>query len=274
VVTSGVKDLDRMLSGGLRGGELLILAARPSIGKTALMLHMARRTHSVVFSLEMPKKAILNRLTSTHAGVSYDVAMNPNVIGDATRRDHLRDRWLTASEEVATWPLVILDGPHTTAQITATVDRLRQERPVDAVYVDHLGWLNDQFRYSSQYERASELSRRVKRVALSTGLPVVALSQLNRDVESNPGCVPFLSNLRDSGKVEEDADAVILLYRRFYYVQKGMVKPGPEDYITGKDWERVSLSIAKNRNGETGSIDLGWEPFGMRYHEVSERSAA
>lgn len=270
VTPTGVAMLDRMLAGGLRGGDMLVLAARPSIGKTALMLHMAARSRSLVFSLEMPRKAIYNRIVSTEAGVSYDVAMTR--VGDMAQRE----RWLEASERVRSWSLEIIDDIRTTAGIEAEVERRKLDGAVDAVFVDHIGWLSDPFPgKASQYDKVSALSRRCKELALRQDVPVVVVSQLNREVEHRSGCFPYMSDLRESGKIEEDADVIALMFRRAYYADKGMVAPDDEkDHILGTGWDRLSLNIAKNRNGSTGGVDLGWERQTMRVHEVDERWAA
>lgn len=270
VVTTGIESLDRMLSGGMRAQELMVIGARPSMGKTALMLHMARRTRSLVFSLEMPERQVLNRLISAEAGVGFDVAMQH--VGDAEHRD----RWLKASERVASWPVTIVDTPGmTTARIEAMVERQMGTQPVDAVYIDHLGYLADQFRYTNEQEKTGELIRRCKLLARRCSVPVVVLSQLNRDVESRQSCVPYMSDIRSSGRVEEDADVVGLLFRRRYYVEKGMVSEKPEeDWITATDWERVVINVAKNRNGPVGSVEMGWEAAAMRFHDPRERRAA
>lgn len=271
---TGIKRFDRMMAGGLRAGQVMYLGARPSMGKTALMLKMASQSRSIFFSLEMPKEDLLNRLASTLAGVSFSVAMDPDEMLDVTIRDALRDRWLDASYEVQTWPLTIVDNVFDTVGMRRFVDQMRQSGEVDGVYVDHVGIINDRIPRASLYERTSEISHRIKRLAMDAKLPVVVAAQLNRDVESRPGCLPYMSDMRNAGELEEDAHVVALMYRRKYYVDKGMVKESPEeDWIhpTKGDpsWQKVSINLAKNRNGEPGMIDLGWEPRAMRYHEVA-----
>lgn len=267
VVSTGIAHLDQLLGGGLRGGELSIWAARPSIGKSGLMLAVARLHRSLVFSLEMPRDVSLNRLISSQAGVSYDVAMRS--VGDIEHRN----AWLNASAEVESWPLTIVDDVRTTVGIEAMVQRTKAERGVDVVFIDHLGWLSDRFAgKASEYEKMSFFSRRCKEIARHCDVPVVALSQLNREVEHRTGCLPYMSDLRESGKIEEDADHVILLYRRRYYSERNMggLKPDLEDYIAGRPaWDRLNLNLVKNRNGAVGSVDVGWEGKTMRVHDLS-----
>jgi replicative DNA helicase len=269
VVPTGVRMLDGMLAGGMRGGDLVILAARTSMGKTATMLHVAKRSRSLVFSLEMTEEAILNRLACTEAGVPYDVGMTTIGI-----QEH-RNRLLDATDRVRRMPLTVLDKPWTTARIEAEIERRRLDGEVDAVFIDHISKLSDEFRRASEYERISALSARCKNMALRHDVPVIVLSQLNREVEHRRGCMPFLSDLRESGKLEEDADAVLLLWRRAYYVEKGMADADEEkDRITGTAWDRLTVNVAKNRNGITGIVDMGFDRNTMRLHEVSERMAA
>lgn len=272
IVKTGITLLDRLLGGGLRGGELSVWAARPSMGKSGVMLAVARRYRSLVFSLEMPRDVCLNRLISSQAGVPYDVAMN------AVRDVEQQNAWLTASGEVEGWPLQIIDDVRTTTAIEAMIAKTQAESGVDVVFIDHLGWLGDRFpERASEYNKMSFFSRRCKEIARNCNVPVVALSQLNREVEHRSGCLPYMSDLRESGKIEEDADHIMLMYRRRYYSERNMggLKPDIEDYIAGRPaWDRLNLNVVKNRNGAVGSVDVGWEGKSMRVHDVDERLAA
>lgn len=268
-ILTGVNDVDRM-TGGMGKRELWVIAARPSMGKSALMLHMARRSRSLIFSLEMPRTQILNRMVAAEAGVPYAIATS--VVGDHDKRS----RWLEATERIAQLPMTIVDSPGmTTAKIQAIAARAIAEQGTNVVYIDHLNYLSDQLRTSNEQEKIGELVRRCKHLADVLDVPVVLLSQLNREAESRQGCVPYLSDLRSSGRIEEDAFFVGLLYRRHYYSERNMVDPKPElDWIPQTDWQSVQLIVAKNRNGETGTAYLGWEAKSMRFHEASERRIA
>jgi replicative DNA helicase len=135
--------------------------------------------------------------------------------------------------------------------------------------------LADQFRAGSDQERVGELAARCKRLAQRLGVTVVLLSQLNREAEGRSGCMPYLSDLRSSGRIEEVADVVSLLYRRSYYSNKGMVDVNPTlDFFNETGFENVQVIVAKNRNGATGTLNLGWDPRPMRFVESWERSAA
>ena len=263
VISTGIPSVDHLASGGMRRKELWVLAARPSMGKTALMLHMARRCRSLIFSLEMSAEAVTNRLISTEAGVPYDVAMK--AMGDLA----MRNRWLEAAQLVRSLPITIIDASTTTGQIETTALKLASDQGLDAVFVDHLDHLADRIRTESAFERASELIKRCKGVAMTTGLPLLVLSQLNRAAEERPTCLPQLSDIRTSGRIEEFADVVGLMFRRRYYVARQKLDAGPEDYVSpSSNLERVQVDIAKNRNGEIGLALMGWEPRAMRFHDV------
>lgn len=267
VVPTGLAMLNRMFNGGFRTDDFIVIAGRPGMGKTAFALHLARQCRALFVTLEMPAEAILNRLIAAEAGVPFAVGVSK--IGDIGQRR----RWIEAAERLAYEPLMVREDLKTTAQIQAEVERLRREDAIDLVVIDHLDWLEDRFKLgTSQYDRVSALSRRATQIVKATKVPVVMLSQLNRDVEHRPGCTPYLSDLRDSGKVEQDATGIILLYTRAYYASRGMggLKPEHEkDYILGHPtWDRMSLSIAKNRNGMTGGVDCGWEGKVMKVHDV------
>ena len=262
VVPTGIPSVDALASGGMRAGELWVLAARPSMGKTALMLHMARRCRSLVCSLEMTAQAVTNRLISTEAGVPYDLAMRR--MGDLTARN----RWLEAAAMIRSLPMTIVDATSTTSRIEALAHRLKADQGLDAIFIDHLDHLSDRIRTDSPYERASELIMRCKQLAMATGVPVLVLSQLNRAAEERPTCLPQLSDIRSSGRIEEFADVVGLMFRRRYYVERGRLDATTEDYVSlTSNQERVQVDIAKNRNGQIGLALMGWEPKAMRFHE-------
>jgi replicative DNA helicase len=248
----------------MRRRELWVIAARPSMGKSALMLHMARRTRALIFSLEMPAEQVLNRMICAEAGVPYGVAYQQ--IGDLDQRD----RWLAASERLERMTGMIVDKPGmTTAKMQAIASRAIAEHGINAVYIDHLNYVSDQFRFGNEQEKTGELVRRCKQLANVCDVPVVLISQLNREAESREGCMPRMSDLRSSGRIEEDADFVGLLYRRLYYVNRGMIDAKPElDWVTASNRQKVQLMVTKNRNGETGTAWLGWDASAMSFHET------
>lgn len=260
--------VDRLLGGGLRDSQLIYLAARPGMGKSAFMNHIAANRNVAIFSLEMPWQDVRNRMVATLAGVPFETGVR--AIGDVEQQA----RWVDASFEVETWPVHVIDNLRTTAQIESRCLRLQQEGGLDAVFIDHLGLLSDENKRGGEYERVSMISRRLKEMAMRLAIPTVCLSQLNREVESRTECIPQLSDLRDSGRIEEDADVVLMLYNRRYYVTKGMLKSGDDDFIPQTNWDRVKVKVEKNRNGEPGIADIGWEGKYMRWHDADERRAA
>ncbi len=266
VVPSGIGELDRILSGGFRPAELTILGAKQSMGKTATMLRIARKKPWLVFSLEMTTEAINRRFIATEAGVSFDVAFRtPNDV-------KLQDRWLEASDAVAQWPTMVIGEPGmTTMRMEAMAERTMQEREVCGVMIDHTGHVTDSIP-GSLYEKTSEVAKRIKHMAGRLNLPVLALQQLNREVERRSTCMPTMSDLSDSGKWEQVADVVALLFRRNYYVSKGILEADTDqDYIRiGDKWnlERLKVKVEKNRNGDTGVVDLGWDGMSMRLVEA------
>lgn len=265
VFRTRIDQLDAMTDGGMRRRELWIYAARPSMGKSSLMLHTARHQRAVIFSLEMPRDRILNRMIAAEAGVPYAVATT--IVGDVRQRD----RWIEASEKIEKLPIMLIDSPGmTTAKIESITARAVAEQGVDVIYIDHLNYLFDQFRYSNEQEKTGELVRRCKHIADAQNVTVVLLSQLNREAETRTGCMPHMADLRSSGRIEEDADFVGLLYRRLYYVGRGMLDGKPElDWVPNTQLQKVQFMVAKNRNGDTGTALLGWEAPSMKFHEAA-----
>jgi replicative DNA helicase len=268
-IPTGISEIDQM-TGGMGRRELWIIAARPSMGKSALMLHMAKNMRSLIFSLEMPVNQILNRMVAAEAGVPYSVATSQ--VGDVKQRE----AWLAASERVGRLPMMFNDSPGmTTARIQGIASRAIAENGVNAIFIDHLNYISDHFKSTNEQEKTGEVVRRCKHLADMLDVPVVLLSQLNREAESRQGCMPYMSDLRSSGRIEEDAHFVGLLYRRAYYSERSMVDPKPElDFVHATNWQNVQLIVAKNRNGETGTAFLGWEAKSMRFHDLGERRIA
>jgi len=264
-IPTGLPYLDRMLNGGFRPGQLIVIGARPGMGKTAIAIRLCLKQPSHLVSLEMVKDEIVDRMTAQYGDVPYRVAHD--LIGDVA----LRDRWLTATEAVGRLPVTIADrARQTTLQIESELARLVAERGVRLCVIDHLDWLGDKIKTDSQEARTAELIHRCKQMARALGIPVVVLAQLNRNVEHRPGFVPFLSDFRNSGAIEQDADVALLLYRRRYYSERGMLaEDANEDWVTGSNLHRAELIVAKNRNGAIGTVRLGWQPEVMDFREAA-----
>lgn len=261
-VETGFKDLDDMTS-GLQPGELIIVAARPSLGKTALALnigaHAALEGKVVgVFSLEMSKESLLIRLLCSEARIDSHKLRT----GFADNDDW--QKMSRALGRLAEAPLYIDDTPSLNImQIRAKARRLLAERKrLDLVIVDYLQLITGHTRFENRTQEVSYISRSLKSIAKELSAPVLALSQLSRAPEAGKGREPQLSDLRDSGSIEQDADVVIFIHR-------GM----PSGEGTGFDEPGVvtELNVGKQRNGPTGPIKLVFLKPYTRFENYTER---
>ena len=267
-VPTGVRTLDERTYGGFKAGELVYVGGRPGSGKTSLALQMARAAaesghRALIVELEMSREALLNRAIASAAGVPFGVAYQQ--IGDVLQRD----RWLEASEQLETLPLSLETDLSTVDRIAAYCERAAAEQPVEAIFIDHLDYLSepDLARLSPE-QRTAETSKRLRRLANNLQVPVIVLAQLNRAVEAHPPFKPNLAHFRYSGAVEQDADFALLLWRRKYYVDKGMLDSHvDDDYDGSSSRHKVELMVAKHRNGDVGVVGLAWEPATMSFHE-------
>lgn len=260
---TGFSRFDAM-TGGFLPGQLIILAARPGIGKTALALNWLLRVakshrHPLFYSLEMSREEVFNRLLSAHSGVDLKRAM-------AQRDTTVIRRLAEAKEELNRLPFWIADRAELTVrEIVAMVDRHIVQHGVDLVIIDYLQLISSpkDSRGAKQNEavRVAEISRGLKLLAKDHGVPVVVLSQLNREVEHRQGGTPQLSDLRDSGSLEQDADMVCFLARNM----KPSMDGAPPD-------RSANLVIAKQRNGPVGVIPLDFDGPTTQYHEVERRT--
>ncbi len=237
---------------GLQPGQLVIVGARPSVGKTAfacnMAANMARRGSTVLmFSLEMGKEDILSRILLSEGKTSRREIFS----GETTKV-------LSAAEEVRKWGLHIDDRSSPTAgQIASQAYKIRQKSgKLDCIFIDYLGLIQTYKKSGkSRQEEVAEVSRAMKLLAREIGCPVVLLSQLNRMVEGRGNKEPFMSDLRESGAVEQDADLILLLHR-------------PWLYDKSEDERSAKLIVAKNRNGMVGDIDLVWNSEQTRFMEA------
>jgi replicative DNA helicase len=246
---SGFKDLDS-ITGGFQPGNLVILAARPSMGKSALVCNIAENAvlagHGVaLFSLEMSESELAQRFVASQARIK----------GEALRRGKVPEtQWpkiLEASGRLAQAPMYIDDSSDTGAlEVRAKSRRLHAQLPggLGLIIIDYLQLMRHEGRVESRVEQVSQISRSLKGLARELDVPVVALSQLSRAVEQRGGDKkPVLSDLRDSGAIEQDADLVMFIYRDEYY-DKESERPGEADII-----------IAKHRNGPVGEVVLTFQ---------------
>jgi len=243
-IPTGFKDLDEMLS-GLQRGDLVIIAARPSMGKTSLALNIAQHVgtktnHTVgLFSLEMSKEQIFLRLLSGEAGID----------GQRLRTGFLHsDDWDKLTQALAVLGdarIYIDDTPGIgVLEMRAKARRLQGEKALDLLVVDYIQLMQARGRFDNRTQELGSISRSLKGLAKELNIPIVVLSQLSRAPEARADHKPQLSDLRESGALEQDADVVMLIYREDQY------NPTPEN-------ENVAeLIVAKQRNGPTGSVDL------------------
>lgn len=284
-VTWGVTDIDR-LTQGLHAGELVILAGRPGMGKSAVALSAARAAaesglSTVLFSLEMSSAQLGLRLISEASarhgtGVAYSRLRS----GQISAGDF--DHCAAVIGSLATLPLYIEDNASANiAQIGARVRRHgrngeRAGKPVGLVVVDYLQLVRPGDRYTGQRTaEVTEISAGLKRIARDENVAVLALSQLSRQVESREDKRPMLSDLRESGSIEQDADAVAFLYREEYYLLGREPRPGTEKHIQWQtDMEaahnKLEFILAKQRHGPTGSVLIGFDPATNRIFDLAD----
>ena len=258
-VPTGFMDFDHMTS-GLQPGNFVIIAARPSMGKTTLVLNMAQNIALeqerpvAIFSLEMPAQDIVMRMLSAESHIDF---------GRLRTGNFSEDYWapLTAAAgRLAEAPVLINDNRGLTVQgLRAEGRRLKGEHNnLALIIVDYLQLLRGTGRYHSREQEISEISRALKVLAWELSVPIIACSQLSREVERRPDKQPQLSDLRESGAIEQDADLVAFLYREDYY----------EDEEAG-DRVEANLMIKKQRNGPTGTVVLYFTKKQMRFENLS-----
>ncbi len=250
-VPSGFVDLDNQLT-GFHGGELIILAARPGIGKTSLAmnfaLHVAAKENLpvAVFSLEMPSVQLLTRLLATHAKVDMKKLRG----GRLSPADEERISE-SANELFRTQFYVDDSGGLSSFDLRAKARRLKQkEGKLGLIIVDYLQLMHQKGKVESRQLEVAEISRALKQLAKELDVPIIALSQLNRKVEERKGGKPMLSDLRESGAIEQDADVVMFIHRE----DEG--EEGSPPQSQHNTVIPVELIIAKQRNGPIGSVDL------------------
>ncbi|RQP09715.1 MAG: replicative DNA helicase [Microbacteriaceae bacterium] len=256
-VPTGFTELDEMTN-GLHPGQLILIAARPALGKSTLALDFARAasiTHglpSVFFSLEMGRSEIAMRLLSAESNIFLQKLRK----GDVRAED-----WTTLAStrgRIADAPLYIDDSPNMTlVEIRAKCRRLKQQVGLKLIVIDYLQLMTSGKKVESRQQEVSEFSRALKLLAKELQVPVIALSQLNRGPEQRVDKKPQIADLRESGSLEQDADMVILLHRESAY-DKESSRPGEADLI-----------VAKHRNGPTGTITVAFQGAFSRFADMA-----
>jgi replicative DNA helicase len=262
-VASGFPRLDRMTT-GFQKGDLVIVAARPSMGKTSWVLNVAQNAaidHKVpvaLFSLEMSKEQLVQRLLCAEARVEAQKLRT----GRLSPSDYQRIG--TAGAKLNTAPVWIDDSPGgTVLEMRAKARRLKAEAGLGLLVIDYLQLMAGSGRQENRQQEVSQISRNLKALARELEVPVIALSQLSRGPEQRTDHRPQLSDLRDSGSIEQDADLVMFLYRPKYYSSSGMDADG--NSLEGK----AELIIGKQRNGPVGTVDLYFHEAYTRFDEVT-----
>ena len=257
--SSGLRDLDKITS-GFQNSNLIILAARPAMGKTSLALGIARhlgvsaRVPGVVFSLEMSRGEIAQRFIATEARVDSTRMRS----GDVRDEDWMRIQ--DACNRLSDAPIYVDDTAGINLmEIRSKARRLKMKEPdLGLVMIDYLQLMSSGSNEENRVQEISQISRQLKVLARDLDVPVIALSQLSRGVESRTDKRPLLSDLRESGSIEQDADVVMFIYRDDYYNKETSEKPGTAELI-----------VAKHRNGAVGTVDLAFMPHYTTFADLA-----
>jgi len=266
---SGFVGLDEFL-GGFQPSDLLIIAGRPSLGKTSLALSIARNAAVeqgacvALFSLEMAREPLVLRLLASESGVnSRRVRLGVHLNEDEEKQI------MEATGILSEAPIYIDDSPQLrVVEMRGKARRLHYERGINLIIVDYLQLMQGDGRRENRVQEISYISRSLKALARELNVPVLAVSQLSRAVEWRASHIPQLSDLRESGSIEQDADIVMFIYRDDYYypTREAWEKDHPgEDYPQGI----ANIIIAKHRNGPTGEIDLHFLPKTAKFEDIA-----
>jgi replicative DNA helicase len=242
-VPTGFVDIDRIL-GGFQRSDFILIAARPSVGKTSLCLSMARNAarygkHVGVFSLEMASEQVVQRIVSGETGIDAQRLRLGNL------REEEWPLFVQATGNIADLPIFIDDTPSISAmQLRTKARRLHAEHGLDLVFIDYLQLMTSDTRTENRVQEVSHISRSLKGLARELNVPVVAASQLSRAVEQRTEKRPVLADLRESGSLEQDADVVLFIYR-------------DEMYHPETEQQNIAeVMVSKHRNGPTGTVQL------------------
>lgn len=258
-VTTGFTDMNSLL-GGFQKSDLVLLAARPSMGKTALAVNLAVNAAKAgkkvaMFSLEMSKTQIGQRILAAFAQMNLSSLFK----GELEGQDLVN--LITASNELSNYNLHVDDtAAISLIELKAKLRRLKMEEGLDLVVIDYLQLMTTGERNENRVQEISQISRGLKAIAKELDVPVLALSQLSRALEQRPDKRPKLSDLRESGAIEQDADIVMFLYR---------------DYVYNKETENPNLAeviVSKHRNGPIGVVNLIWKDEYTRFFDVSKNA--
>ncbi len=262
-LATGFTELDKMTS-GLHPGEMTIIAARPSMGKTAFSLnvaqHIALRGKKCIayFSLEMGKESMMMRMLSAEARVNMGEIRNGKI------QDSAWPKLINAASALSEASIFIDDTPGMSPfEIRSRARRLKAEHGLDCIMIDYLQLMSMKQKFSSREQEVAEISKNLKAIAKELQIPIIALAQLNRGVEGRSDRRPMLSDLRESGSIEQDADVIMMLYRDDYYDKEDPDKQGHAEVIVGKQ-----------RNGATGTVKLRFDAKYNRFRDADNEGGA
>ncbi len=290
-IVSGFGDLDNML-GGMQNSDLIILAGRPSMGKTALATNIAfnaakyfskeeNKGSVVLFSLEMSAEQIGLRILAEQSKISSDKLRK----GDIDEKDSLQLQ--NTYQEINNLNFFFDDSPNlTVSELRSKLRRYKNNFNIKLVLIDYLQLIKPESNRDNRVNELSEITRNLKQLAKEFNLPVISLSQLSRQVENREDKRPLLSDLRESGSIEQDADVVLFIYRESYYLQRNEPTRGTdetqESYQKKHDsWKerneqvfnKAELIVAKQRNGPTGKIELYFDDKYTKFLGVEKNAS-
>ena len=257
---SGFYDLDEKIS-GLNNSDLIIVAARPAMGKSAFVLNIAsyvamhNQIPVMIFNLEMSKEQLVNRILSSEVGVDNKKISN----GNLSPEEYMK--FSEGVNSIASINKIFIDDSPvlTPSEIRSKCRKAQLEQGIGLVIIDYLQLMESKANANgSRQQEISEISRGLKVLAKELNVPVIALSQLSRATEARADHKPMLSDLRESGSIEQDADIVLFIHRDDYYDKETENK------------NKAEIIVAKNRHGETGSVELGWEGQYTRFSNLAK----
>lgn len=257
---TGFSDLDR-LTGGFQKGDLIILAARASVGKTALALNLAKnmallnKEPVAIFSLEMPENSLVQRIVSAHGDIPGNKLRDGLIYSNNDW-----NKLFKSANEVQQLPIVIDDSSSiTTSEIFSKCRKLKNEHGLGVIIIDYLQLLSSRSRGRSREQEVAEIARSLKELARELDVPVIALSQLSRRVEMREDKRPILSDLRESGSIEQDSDIVAFLHREEYYSTEA----------EESDNQVMEVILRKHRNGALGTVELAFKKSANAFYTLS-----
>ena len=293
-LSTGLRDLDEKL-GGLQSSDLIILAGRPAMGKTALATNIAYNVAKkfqaeylpdgstkvkdgglvAFFSLEMSSEQLATRIISGQAEVSSEYIRRGKI------SDEEFQRLVGVARELQSLPFYIDDtGGLTIAQVSARARRLKRQRGLGLIIVDYLQLLAGSQRRASEgrVQEVTEITVGLKALAKELNVPIIALSQLSRQVESREDKRPQLSDLRESGSIEQDADVVMFVYREEYYLERLKPEEGSPEFLTwfekaSRAHGKAEVIIGKQRHGPTGTVELQFDGRFTRFNNLAREDA-